>query len=314
MNWLTKATAVGVILGQVLTVSAADGAMRLRLGASYRVFDDVDFGQVAFANWGTQSNPTGPYGVQGVTNLVGAPVGTPVTLDYMRFNGSDVGVESDSAWAPVLGLSWDVLEEDDWTWSVVSNLQAYGVDAGDTAQGDNAAGGNGFDLERYRHWVLAGGVVSPGLAVPGPGAGGTAFAVRSEFELDLMVLDLGLEARKRYRNFEFTTAAGPTLNYSYCDTSQREMVSWAAQAGGLVPAGAYMVMHEESDRDLNVGVYGSLGLNVRMGGGVSTGSRCCPVTLGLECRYDYVPDDVGTDLAEIDLSGFSGQVRLVFEF
>ncbi|OGV76432.1 MAG: hypothetical protein A3K18_12760 [Lentisphaerae bacterium RIFOXYA12_64_32] len=318
-TWLKILVGVAVVV-QAGVAWAGDGPWTLRLGASYRDFDDVDFKGVDFRNLGTALNPAGPYGVQDVTTVPGNVVGTAVILDYLRWNGSSAGVDRDDKWAPVIGFGYDLRQAGKLRLALVGNFQYYHLETGTYASG-NAVVHDGFSLEQYQHYVVdAPGTLIPGLAVGGV-TPGTIFAVRNQFEMDLYVLDLGLEARTTMDRFNFTFALGPTLTITDAESSQRQQASWLAQGPGIStpgpvlpcppqplpqPAGgSYAREESESDTDFLLGAYVALGVTVK----VSTSWF-----VGLEYRYDHVSGDAGTRQAELDLCGSSGILRLAYRF
>ena len=295
---------VGIMLTSTVAAWAADkGAAwapaspwSLRLGASYREFKDVDFKGTAFRNFGTQDNAVGPYGVQNVTTIPGASVGTPVLLDYIGGGDFSGSTKSGDGWAPVLGFGWDFAQMDAIRIGLVGNLQYYSFEV----KTDGAA-----SYQQFRHLVLGAGALSPAMAQIDPPVAGTTFAAESKLEMDIWVLDLGLQASADVSRFTFNVAAGPTVTFTDADSSQAQNAAWGAQAAGLLPAGGFASENSESDSGATLGVYGAVGVTVRINKNWAVGA---------EYRYDYVSDEAGPDSAKLDLSGSSAQVKVIFNF
>lgn len=300
MNKLTKAL-VGVLLAQAVAATVAAEGMSLRLGMSYRDFDAAEFGAVAFRGAGTQANAVGPYGVQNVMAVLGAPLGTPFTIDYVRLNDANTGFGSRDNLSPVLGFENDLGIHAGLALSLVGNFQVYLLDSRSGYAGNSAAPGN-FAFEQWRHFVVApGGILSPGAFLVA--APGTTFSARNAFDMDLYVLDLGMSARTTGSALSFTVAAGPTLNITRTITSQRTQVSWPAQ--GLLAAGTQTESVGDSSEKLLLGLYAALGLAYDLSEEWSVAG---------EFRYDYIDRDAGTSQADMDLSSGSGQITLRYRF
>lgn len=300
MNKLTKAL-VGVLLAQAVAATVAAEGMSLRLGVSYRDFDAAEFNAVSFRGWGTQANAVGPYGVQDVVAVPGAPLGTPFTMDYVRMNDATTSFGSRDSMSPVLGFENDLGIHAGLALSLIGNVQMYLLDSRSGYSGTSAAPG-GFAFEQWRHFVVTpGGDLSPGaFLVTAPG---TTFSARNAFDMDLYVLDLGLSARTTGSVLSFTLAAGPTLNITRTLTSQRSMVSWPAQ--GLLAAGTRTETAEDSSKKVLLGLYAAFGLAYDLSEQWSVAG---------EFRYDYVDRDAGTSQADMDLSSGSGQITLRYRF
>ena len=308
-NWLNSMIAVAVAV-QAGVAWAGDSPWRLRLGASYRDFDDIEIENVKFGNWG-QSNRA-PFGLQNVTTVVGNPLNAPVILDYVRVTGGSNGFDSSDKWGPILGFEYAPVADNSWFGlSMVGNFQYYSFDASSSAAG--AVGSPGpFEVEQYQHWWVdtnkspdyVPDTLTPGVLLADGQLLGTSFAMRSKFDLDLYVLDLGLQARATIKRINVTLALGPTLSIVDAESSQTQQASWLAQGPGL-PAGSSNQKTSDSELDFLFGAYGALGVNLDITKSWS---------IGVECRYDYVHGDAGTDQVKMDLSSFSGIARLAYQF
>jgi opacity protein-like surface antigen len=308
-TWLKSVMTVAVAV-QAGVAWAEDSPWTLRLGASYRDFDDMEFKRGDFRNWG--QSDVAPFGVQNVTTVVGNPLNAPVILDYVRADGGSDGLDSSDKWAPIIGIEYDLTPQCDlFGLSLVGNFQYYRFDA--RSSGAGAVGAPGpFTVQQYQHWWVdtdappdtIPDTLTPGVLLLGPSLPGTTFAVRSTFDMQLYVLDFGLQARVKGGPAKLTLALGPTLTIADADSKQSQQASWLAQGPGL-PAGTYARKASDSEVDFLPGAYAALGVSVD----VSTSW-----SIGVECRYDYVDGDAGTDQVKMDLSSFSGVVRLAYQF
>lgn len=311
-TWFKRVvTAAAVTVAVQSGVAWAEGnPWTLRLGASYRDFDDIEIKTGKFNNWGQPNNA--PFGVQNVTTVVGNPLNAPVILDYVRAKDSSDRIDSSDKWAPIIGFGYEMTaKEKTLGLSLVGNFQYYNFGASSSASGRVGAPGT-FTVEQYQHWWVdtnspadyVPDTLTPGVKLLGPQLPGTSFSVRSKFDVDLYVLDLGIQARATLKQFNITLAFGPTLTITDAESSQRQSASWLAQGPGL-PAGSYGRKTSDSDLEFLPGAYGAIGVIWDMSASWS---------LGVECRYDYVSGDAGTDQVKIDLSSFSGIARLAYQF
>lgn len=307
--WLKRMMALA-LAAQAGVACAGDSPWTLRLGVSYRDFDDIKIKSANFRNWGQPNDA--PYGVQNVSKVVGNPLNAPVILDYVSGQGGSDRLDSSDKWAPVIGFAYELTPPDKaFGLSLVGNFQYYCFDTGSSASGAVGAPGT-FTVTQYQHWWVDTSspsdfipdILTPGVPLVGPPLLGTAFSVRSRFEMDLYVLDLGVQARATLKPVNLTLALGPTLSMAGAESSQIQQASWLAQGPGL-PAGAYAKKSSDSELDFLPGAYGALGVT-------------CDLTaswnIGIECRYDYVHGDAGTGQVKLDLSGFSGIARLAYQF
>jgi opacity protein-like surface antigen len=302
-TWLKRMATVLMAL-HVGAAWAGQSPWTLRLGMSYREFDDVSFSDSVFRNWG-QANGAGPWGVQNILTAPGNPIGDPVILDEVMGGGGSQEMDNDSRFAPILGLRYDLYQTGRIQLAVVGNFQYFRIGADGDASGSASAPGD-FTDNQYQHYVLdLAGTLTPGAPLIGPALPGTAFAVHNQFDMDLYVLDIGLEARTELGCFvNVFLALGPTLTFADADSSQSQEASWQAQGPGL-PAGSYEQESGDSSSDFLLGAYAALGLSFDLTESWS---------LAMECRYDYVHGDAGTDQAEVDLSGYGGAVFLQYRF
>ena len=307
--WVKKIAALALMTGlATMAAEQADqGGWTLRLGASYRQFYDVRFDPVNFVNWGNQSIGGAAFGLQDLT-AINVLFPTAIPLDYVRWNGGYQGLGSGDGWAPIVGVGRDFLKRDRFSLGVVSNLQYYSPDAGFSQDGTMAAPGTAFSASQFNQIAIPALPILPAGApanVGGAIQGDTRFWMRNRFSADLWVLDAGLEAKvKTAKCLNLLLAGGPTLNLANVDTLQDYSASWLGVVNAFA-AGTYHQKRSERDFDAVPGLYGAVGLNVALNEKWS---------LAALYRYDYVPEGIGTDQAELSLNGASGQLLLLYAF
>lgn len=307
--WLKRMMALA-LAAQAGAACAGDSPWALRLGVSYRDFDDMKIKGANVRNWGQPNDA--PYGVQNVSKVVGNPLNAPVILDYVSGHGGSDRLDNSDKWAPVIGFAYELTPPDKTLGiSLVGNFQYYCFDTGSSAAGSTASPGT-FTVTQYQHWWVDTSTppdfipdtLTPGVLLTGPPLLGTTFSVRSRFEMDLYVLDLGVQARATLKPVNVTLALGPTISMASAESSQTQRASWRAQGPGL-PAGTHASKASDSKLELLPGAYGAIGVTCDLAESWN---------IGMECRYDYVHGDAGTSQVEMDLSGFSGIVRLAYQF
>lgn len=286
--------------------TSVDGRWSLRLGVSYRDFDNIKFGDGEFRNFGQQEGE-GPFGVQNISSETAFPDFGLLNADYVRYNGGGSGDFDDTDHlAPIIGFRYEFAPSGNWQWSIVGNFQYYNLESGNGASGSSEDPGD-FTYAQYQHFVGFG-IIFPipeGDLPNDPPEPGTTFSVRNKFDLNLYVLDLGVEGRANWDNFHLSAAVGPTLTIADMDSSQTQSASWAAQGVDLLPAGSYSEKIGDSETKIMPGVYGAVGATVDLSDRWS---------VGVEGRYDWVSDNAGNGQADLDLSGFSGIVSVMFRF
>ncbi len=331
---LAGATVMGLMAATA--VQAAGNGWRFFTAATYRVIDDVDFSRAplvnpAYApatdgvnqyqfvngtfdlNAGTfqianaaQYDPIGwvpatpgPFGVSQTSVFLDQVTAGSQNTDFHHGTaGVVLGVEKPWRMEGGLELSFrasfwyaaDDIDEAAALNTQTTELSIGLVDGGDgvitnpTPLSDSAAGGDDF--------------VFANAAGPGGTATTTAVAIRS-LDMDLYVLSAGLSGKYDLgKGFSLRCGTGPTLNLSRVETRLGAQTT----VGGV--AGASW-KQTDADTDLAFGWYGRLGLEYQATERVS---------LGLDWRYDWVFQDVGTDQATIDLDGQSLAISLTVAF
>ena len=281
---------------------------RMSLGVSYRDFKKLEFQAMSLrngfgANDGTSGGRVGIQGYDAATlTAYGVvppvfPLSMPISVDMATFQGSREKADSSSAIAPVIGLERALSMDDNRIISLVGNLQYHNVS---TEGSSNVVASSDTHL-----FFLPGPTFTPPTATGGVQNPGTNINIKSKFDMDLFVFDLGLKVatNNATSNFDWYAAAGPTLAIANSDASLTENETWAP----ITPLdpGAAVATHKDSGLDMAIGVYGALGMEYRLNKNWS---------LGLEGRYDAAFSKIGNDLAKLDLNGPSLQLKIIYAF
>lgn len=285
-------------------VLAEDNGLHLQLGAAYRTFGDVQVESFKLRNYDSMYSVGGPLGIQGYSRLPGLRDGSGVTADQVLYRGADAS--TDNAWAPVLGVQKDLWQRGDLSLRLTASLAYYTVDADLAARGGAGAPG-GFVANHYNYLVADERVLVPPLndaPLAGFSPGTSAAFELSKFEMNLVVLDIGLRAQYDIKRVYVAAGVGPALYLAETDSTAVESGTWNAIPGTGDP-GYYRREHSDSNSDTAIGVYVSLSVGVHLTRHLS---------LELEGRLDEVSRDAGTSQASLDLSGQSGMLKVVYDF
>lgn len=278
----------------------ADHGLHLQLGAAYRTFGDVQVESVRLRNYDSMYTASVPLGIQGYSRLPGLRDGSGVTADQVMYVGGEAS--TDNVWAPVLGVQKDLWRRGALSLRLTAGLAYYSVDADLAAQSGGALAAAHYNYLLADERVLAPPINSAPLAGFSPGTS-AAFEL-SRFEMDLLVLDLGLRAQYDIQRFYVAAGIGPAFYWARTDSTTVESGAWNAIPGTGDP-GFYRQEDSDSDSDTAVGLYLSL----------SAGVHITPrIAAELEVRVDEVSGNTGTSQAALDLSGQSGLVKVVFDF
>jgi hypothetical protein len=281
-----------------------DYGLHLQLGGAYRSFGDVQVESVKLRHYDSMYEPGGPLGIQGYSVLPGLRDGSGVTADQVAFRGGDVA--TDNAWAPVLGVQKDLWRQGALSLRLTAGLAYYTVDASLGARGAAGAGGQ-FAAQHYNYLLAEQTVLVPPIndaPLPGFSPGTSATFQLSHFEMDLLVLDLGLRAQYDIQRFYLAAGVGPAFYWAHTQSTAVESGAWNAIPGTGDP-GFYREEHSASGSDTAIGLYASLSAGVHLSAHIAA---------ELEVRLDEVGGMVGTAQAALDLRGQSGLLKIVFDF
>ncbi|NOY79394.1 MAG: hypothetical protein GXP31_00160 [Kiritimatiellaeota bacterium] len=315
---------------------AGEGGWQFFAAGTYRVIDDVDFNSQLLVNptFGTATDGTtqfsfvngtfdlgtgsfqvadpgqydpigwvpavpGPFGVSGTSVFLDqATAGAQSDADFGSTLGAIIGVEKDWRAAGPVMLScrfsfW--VARDDLDTPAPLTLATYdlGLTLADGGDGviNNPTPSSDTDP------TLGDDTVFSTAATPGGTTIASATAVRS-LDLNLYVFSAGIVGSYARDRFSLRLGTGATLNVARLNSE----VGVNVTSGG--PA-TYNWSQTDADTDVAVGWYGGLGVEYQ---------ATEKVSVGLDWRYDWVFQDVGTDQVTVDLDGQSLALSITFEF
>ncbi|GEM_PF-5632932 len=199
--------------------------------------------------------------------------------------------------APILGFEKGLWEKDELDVKLVGNFQFFTMDSG--AKGSGAASIS----DRYDYWVArsAAGINYNTISKLAPSssvAGTVPVSASVDFDMDLYVFDLGLNAGYNFDNgVRGFVAAGPTLTLADMNSS----------SSVTVVTGNGIGKNSDSDDDLefNLGLYVSVGANYWLNESIG---------LSGELRFDRGCGDVGTRYFSQNMDTVGGILKLQYRF
>lgn len=290
------------ILSVVPLCALAESGWQLGVGASYRDFDDVELTALRLNNFGNTDATVAPLGLQGYTNANTGGFTGALAVDHARYTGGDAEVDGSDQVGVALAAVQPLGVWEGIRLNLVVGAQLFQTELAAIAAPTD------FETFSYNHVVVAGVFSDPQALVPpvppNPGlqAGTTAW-VRNDFDMNLVVLDLGLQAAYGGDRLSCYVAAGPSLSMADVETTQNHRATW--NTFGLPNTGNYSAEETEDDLNLLVGGY------VAVGAGIAINEQ---FGLAAEARYDLVHREAGTSQATLDLDGASGQIKLTYDF
>jgi opacity protein-like surface antigen len=307
---------------------------RFSVGANYRSFDNIDFKTVKFRN-PTNANFTeyvnGSFvddqgiarfllvhdSIQAPDHFIADEVPGPpqpdgnITLDRILFAGDKKELDGD--YGLIIGASRiletsdpDIQWQVDLTLGVINSVQSElfnGVATTDTRRVFDAF------VNPVTFEVLADSddVEAP---VSTTGEDMTNGLLNYHLDIDMVTLGLGISGLIKDEKMGFVFGAGPSVTYAELDVKKIETVTWGAApavtAAGVAPGtNIYTARRGTSDRDYVFGFYLNMGVQYDL---------TERIALGLTYRFDYTIDEATTDLANVDLEGSSGELKLIYSF
>jgi hypothetical protein len=300
-----------LVAGSLLTAFATEeGAWSYRLGVSYRDIGEVDVEDMQF------SNPLPVLDGSDYVNGKAHHGGTDNTLVLDNTGQFDVGGVSLDRHTTNTG-SEDLGQEAGFIFTAEKGLNAVGnsrvaleLSVSYHAADESSNTSSDVVSDRYSpsgFGPSSGSAVYPGstIGVGGAGAGvaTTAGSLKFDMEMDLFTFGAGLKGIYDADKFRLSVGAGPTVSVANIETDVTESVEWT----GGPNSGSNLYRDERNDDALELifGGYLSLGAEVRINEAIG---------LGAEWRYDHAFEDVGTDHADADVSGQSGQFFLILNY
>ena len=268
---------------------------KLKLGTSYRTFGGVEYDGFSLNN-GNYFDGSYNAGAGTFTDAIQTvPTGAP-GLSYLSLHrGGSWGDSSElkSAAGLLLSMSTQLSQNDSFAIDFDLTLGYHATDASDTMAGDyvtdvytGSVAGNAFN----------GVPANPALAVALP-----ASIVNSyDIDLNTTTLSAGVGARFQLGDFDFKVSGGPTLTIATYDFERATTVSYV---GGVTADERYV--DDYKGTDVFLGLYAAAEASYAL-------TDELEVAAGF--RYDWVSQQVDTDIADVELSGMSLELKLVYAF
>jgi len=308
-------------MAMVHTASGADWT--LKLGANYRTFGEAELTAFSFSN---PDAVTGSGFVSGnlpstmTVNVVdqGLQVdlgGGFADLHKVSFAGG-CDDDIDNSFGVVIAAAKPLNE----TWDLELSLTVNALDSGASASAigtterynTSAAGGAwtpfaGGAKGTEAQWVDLGGTgwAGPLLAPVGGYQVDATGSVDYDFEVDIYTFGVGVTTDMELSdNVGVALSIGPTLTLGDFSVKRTESAFFTDDDDDPTPIYDPETL---SDDGLEVifGAYASVSVGVAFGEQFS---------LAAGLRYDYAANQLATDLADLELSGFSSELKLVFSF
>ncbi len=281
--------------------TSTENGWKLSIGANYRSFEQVTFNQIGeYVNGSVTdigsgnylykvADPTSQVFVDGVNDTV-TLASTSGSGDFNFDNGMGVVLKASKVFSQGDAINWSF----DLSLATAYTQSAHSV-------------GTTFTTFNFGNWnssIDGNGDVSPGPYPPAaPVAGktegvsgnytpsdpGTTAHIKYDLNLGLYTLGAGVSASCDTGPVTLFVGGGPTLSVVDYD----------------IDYSAFDVQKNSDSTRLRAGMYAELGLEVPFSE---------KWAVGLSGRYDWIPVDVNTDLAELELSGFSGQLFVSYQF
>ncbi len=302
----------------IQTATSTNNSWKLSMGINYRSFGKIDFKEVSpnggqFINGSVTDIGAGLY-LYKVTDpnsqiLVDNVLNDTITYTTATANSDDFGIDGGMA-GIVLKASKVFKQGDTFNWSFDFTLAtAY-------TQSSSGAGATlvdtGFDFGPDWNSSLDGnGVAFPGPYPPAapvegktegvspnydpfsPGGSISTMNINYDLNLGVYTFGAGISTACHLGPVNIFVAGGPTLSVVDYD------IDYSATSAD------YHESKSAESTDLRAGLYGELGVELMLG--ESWG-------VGISSRYDWIPIEVNTDLASLDLSGLSCNVFISYQF
>jgi hypothetical protein len=284
------------------------------LGAAYRTFGDVDFNGVVFAGPLAQPDDVrgpyingsnymqGPIQVVRVVDVNNQIAGTNAVLDKASFAGGSE--ELDNSGSVILEASGKLWERDSFSLRLNLSVTSLWSDLN-----------TGFSPQVLSDsFSVPGGVapIQPTNDPPLPAgsenlAGVAATTALADYDIEVYgaVFGAGLSGAFKAGRFAFTLGAGPTLTIAHMDAHMDEVVNWSGTVFNNPNGSVYRKSRTDRTTEVLIGAYAGIGVSCAITESIAA---------GLEYRYDWIPDQLSGDLADIDLSGHSGILKVTFGF
>ncbi len=275
---------------------------KLAIGVNYRSFDQVTFKQIGeYANGSVTdigfgnylykvADPTSQVFVDTILNDTVTLASASGSGEFNFDNGVGVVLKASKVFSQGDAIDWSF----DLSLATAYTQSSHSVGATFTT----------FDFGDWNGSTDGNGDVTPGPYPPSapvdgktegvsgnyaPSDPGTTASIKYDLNLGLYTLGAGVSAACDMGPVTVFMGGGPTLSVVDYD----------------IDYSVFGIQKNSDSTRLRAGMYAELGLEV-------------PVNekwaVGISGRYDWIPVEVNTDLAEVELSGFSGQLFVSYQF
>jgi len=301
------------MIGGALTAGAQESDWKLSLGTTFRSFKQSELKSIGF---GSDKYVNGSYDGSTVTvddagNQVapypgGLPGGTShlASLHSVSFGSFSEDLEDSAG----LVLQWtkDLQGSGDGKiggldWQMDFSLVWVGVDQAFNSAADVTSDAFEVDDSDFPNGTIddvENGV--PGAPSLLPGSKNVEGFARYDLDVDAFTMGFGFGPRLELGPVDLKIGVGPTLTIVNYNTRVDAGWNFIGDAGS-----GERVSRSDDGIDARLGLYGSVGL-------------ACEFTerWGMEVgvRYDYIPDSVDTNIVNLDLSGLSTEIKVVYSF
>lgn len=304
-----------LIGGAITTVMAGDSDWDMSVGATFRKFKSAEFKSFATEDQYINGSYDGstvivdnagqqvtPHPLAGISPSI--PVGSQLASLHSVSFGSSVNDLEDTTG---LVLQWTkdiqtstVNKVGGLDWKFDLSLVWLGVDQ--AVDGLTDVEGQGFLIDAgdvpqdANDYETVGAPATPG-ALP---ASDTVKAFsRYDLDIDAFTFGAGISSRLEMGPLDLKLGVGPSVtlvNYN---------VAFDGAGGNISESPSELVSVSDDDIVARWGLYGTLGL-------IYDFNESWGMEVGL--RYDYIPDNVNTNVVNLDLSGMSTEVKLIYSF
>lgn len=125
--------------------------------------------------------------------------------------------------------------------------------------------------------------------------------VNYDFDLDLYTIGIGVTIKKKFKSLNLTFGLGPSISIVNANIDRKAEASWVSNGN------SFFMRNDDTDNkdSIRVGTYTEAGLEWNYSD---------KVAIGINGRYDWIPNDLNTDYANFKLSGFSSTLFLSLSF
>lgn len=302
-----------LIGGAMTAVIAGESDWKMSLGTTFRSFKKSELKSLSF---GSDKYVNGSYENGTVTvddsghQVVPYPGGLPgsshlASLHSVSFGSSSSDLEDTAGlvlqWTKGLQTS-TINKVGGVDWEMDISLVWVGVDQAFGSTGDVDGDTFDVDVSDFPNGVIEdveNGVPGDDSSLLPPSDTVEGFA-RYDLDIDAFTIGFGIGPRFEMGPVDLKLSVGPTVTVVNYNTKVDGEWNFRGEA-----VSGDTISRSDDGVDSRWGLYGSLGL-------IYDFNRNWGMEVGF--RYDYIPDSIDTNVVNIDLSGMSTEVKLVYSF